>query len=307
MVLMKRHLLDRLTLVCPACAWDGGAEASLDLTVHQETDGDVLSGHLACPTCPRRYPILEGVAVLDPEPLRSTYDRPDFLQAYLWTHYGDLSPKPLDPDGPERGDYFERLAARPSTGLALDLGCNVGRATFDLARSADFVLGVERSYEAVKRAREICRSRRVAFHLKDEGDRGRYVDLDASEVVRDNVEFICGDASALPLGPEIADSVAAANLIDRLANPVLFLARADKILKSGGRLTLTAPFTWRAQATVRERWLCDAKRSGRDAILEWFEEHDYEVTEDAELSLTIRNDRRFFELIRPVLLEGVKG
>ena len=304
---MRHDLLDRLSLYCPSCAWEGKDPAPLDLTVQKEVAGDVHSGYLGCPACPRRYPVLEGVAVLDPEPLRTTYDRPDFLQAYLWTHYGELSPVPLDPAVPPRGDYFERLALRASGGLALDLGCNVGRLTFDLARSADFVLGVERSYEAVKRAREIQKSGRVAFHLKDEGDRGRYVDLDAAAVVRDNAEFICGDASALPLGPEVADSITAANLIDRIADPVRFLARADRIMKRGGLLTLSAPFTWRAQATPRERWLCDAKRSGRDAILEWFEEHDYELTDDEELALTIRNDRRFFEVIRPSLLRGRKG
>ena len=266
----------------------------------------MISGHFACPACPRRFPVLEGVAVLDPEPLRTTYDRPDFLQAYLFTHYADLAVKPLDPDGPGQGNYFTELAAQPAHGFVLDVGCNVGRTAFDLADRAEFVLGVERSYEAVKRAREIARTGRVAFHLKDEGDQGRYVDLDAKPVVRENVEFICADATSLPLGPGTVDTLVAANLIDRLSDPDLFLERAHRLLAEGGHLVLAAPFTWRVESTPRKKWLGDAKHSGKEALLEWCEEHGLTVEEVAELSLTIRNHRRFAEFIRPLLIRARK-
>jgi len=315
---MLRSSIDRLNLSCPACSSSGGDPVSLELAIEHEVDGDVISGHFTCRSCSRRFPVLEGVAVLDPEPLRTTYDRPDFLQAYLWTHYADLSPTPLDQarpldqadpldeGGPAQGDYFTSLADQPAHGFALDIGCNVGRTTFDLAAKAEFVLGVERSYEAVKRAREIARTGRVAFHLKDEGDRGRYVDLDAKAVVADNVEFICADATALPLGPGVVDTLLTANLIDRLADPDLYLERAHRLLADGGHLILTAPFTWRARSTPREKWLGDAKRSGLEALLDWCENHDLDVEEVTELTLTIRNHRRFYELIRPILIRARK-
>jgi len=303
---MLRSSIDRLNLSCPACSSSGGDPVSLTLTIEHEVDGDVISGYFECTACPRRFPVLEGVAVLDPEPLRTTYDRPDFLQAYLWTHYGDLAPTPLDEDGPAQGDYFTKLAAQPVHGFALDVGCNVGRTTFDLAAGAEFVLGIERSFEAVKRAREIARTGRVAFHLKEEGDRGRYVDLDARSIVRDNVEFICADASSVPLGPGTVDSVLAANLSDRLTDPDLYLERAHRLLADGGHLILTAPFTWRASSTPREKWLGDAKRSGKEALLEWCDEHSLAIEEIDELTLTIRNHRRFSELIRPILIRARK-
>ncbi len=303
---MRIDLVEKLDFVCPVCTWAGGAPAPLELTVESEAGGDVRSGHFRCPVCPRRYPILDGVAVLDPEPLRSTYDRPDFLQAYLWTHYADLAARPLDDPPQPQGDYFHHLALQPVEGMVLDLGCNVGRTTFDLAGHADFVLGIERSFEAVKRAREIHLSKRVAFHLKDEGDRGRYVDLDASPVVRDNVEFICGDAAALPLDVKAADVILAANLIDRLRDPRHFLARVDRVLRPQGRLMLSAPFSWRENLTDRTRWLGDASFSGPEALLAWCGEQGYEVEESAELSLTIRNHRRFYELMRPFFLRARK-
>jgi SAM-dependent methyltransferase len=304
---MRKDLIEIVGFVCPVCSWEEGTPVPLELVVEQERSGEVLSGHFGCTGCPRRYPVLEGVAVLDPEPLRSTYDRPDFLQAYLWTHYADLSEGLIAEAGVPLGDYFPRLAEQPADGFALDLGCNVGRTTFDLAAGAEFVLGVERSFEAVRRAREIARSGRVAFHMKDEGDRGRYVDLEASSVVRPNLEFICGDAAALPLAPGVADTILAANLLDRLREPALFLSRADGILRQGGSLTLTAPFTWKEDLTSRKRWLGDEKRTGREVLLDWFTDRGYEVEEEADLALTIRNHLRFFELVRPLLLRARKG
>jgi SAM-dependent methyltransferase len=303
---MHRSSIDRLNLSCPACSSSGGEPVRLGLSIEREVDGELVSGHFECPDCARRFPVLEGVAVLDPEPLRTTYDRPDFLQAYLWTHYADLAKKPLDPAGPAQGNYFTELAAQPAHGFVLDVGCNVGRIAFDLATRAEFVLGVEQSYEAVKRAREIARGGRVAFHLKDEGDRGRYVDLDAGAVVRENVEFICADATSLPLGPGTVDTLVAANLIDRLPDPDLFLERAHRLLAAGGHLILTAPFTWRVESTPREKWLGEADCSGREALLRWCEDHGLTVEEVSELSLTIRNHRRCSELIRPILIRARK-
>lgn len=303
---MLRSSIDRLNLSCPACSSSGGDPVPLTLTIDHEVDGDVISGHFACTGCLRRFPVIDGVAVLDPEPLRTTYDRPDFLQAYLWTHYADLAPALLDEGGPAQGDYFTKLAAQPAHGFALDVGCNVGRTTFDLAAKAEFVLGVERSFEAVKRAREIARTGRVAFHLKEEGDRGRYVDLDARSVVRDNVEFICADATSLPLGSGVVDTLLTANLIDRLTDPDLYLERVHRLLGDGGQLILTAPFSWRVESTPREKWLGDAKRSGEEALLEWCEEHSLNVEDTDELTLTIRNHRRFSELIRPLLIRARK-
>ena len=60
---MRKDLIDRIGFVCPACSWAGGDSVTLELAIEKEVDGDVLSGHLSCGACPRRYPILEGVAV----------------------------------------------------------------------------------------------------------------------------------------------------------------------------------------------------------------------------------------------------
>ena len=65
--------------------------------------------------------------------------------------------------------------------------------------------------------------------------------------------------------------------------------------------------TWRESSTPRKRWLGDGKSTGREVLLDWCAQHGYEVEEEADLSLTIRNHRRFLELIRPLLIRARKG
>jgi 2-polyprenyl-3-methyl-5-hydroxy-6-metoxy-1,4-benzoquinol methylase len=49
--------------------------------------------------------------------------------------------------------------------------------------------------------------------------------------------------------------VLAANLICRLPDPEAFLSRLTGLVKPGGQLLLTTPFTWLEDYTPRERWI----------------------------------------------------
>ena len=53
-------------LVCPIC------KESLDLSVDESKDGEVISGHLICTKCPERYPIVDAIPDLMPPDLRQT-------------------------------------------------------------------------------------------------------------------------------------------------------------------------------------------------------------------------------------------
>ena len=58
---MKNDLVS--LLICPACL---PAEVQLQETVQEIARGDIESGELRCPECRRVYPIVDGVADLDP-------------------------------------------------------------------------------------------------------------------------------------------------------------------------------------------------------------------------------------------------
>ena len=59
------------------------------------------------------------------------------------------------------------------------------------------------------------------------------------------------------------DVVLMANLIDRLGNPARCLARLPELVKSGGQLVITSPYTWLEEFTPRTRWLGGFVRDGR--------------------------------------------
>ena len=57
-IFMKRDLVD--ILCCPTCKTD------LELTVKEEKDGEIISGHFICVKCKTKYPITDGIPDLLP-------------------------------------------------------------------------------------------------------------------------------------------------------------------------------------------------------------------------------------------------
>jgi SAM-dependent methyltransferase len=63
------------------------------------------------------------------------------------------------------------------------------------------------------------------------------------------------DATSLPSGMGPFDVVLAANLICRLPDPNAFLDRLPDLVKPGGQLLLTTPFTWLEEFTPKDKWI----------------------------------------------------
>ena len=55
---------------------------------------------------------------------------------------------------------------------------------------------------------------------------------------------LMGDALALPLRAFSVDAVVCTEVIEHVVDPAQLLAEAHRVLKSGGSLILSAPFTW---------------------------------------------------------------
>jgi uncharacterized protein YbaR (Trm112 family) len=56
---MKRNLID--ILACPVC------QSSLEMSVEDETEKEIIKGSLYCPGCDVYYPINEGIPNLLPQ------------------------------------------------------------------------------------------------------------------------------------------------------------------------------------------------------------------------------------------------
>jgi len=145
---------------------------------------------------------------------------------------------------------------KPKPRRALDLGCAVGRSSFELAAKVPEVIAIDFSRAFIRAARKLAKNGSLRFPLKLEGDRRQITTARApSGRLRKRVCFRTGDALHLPdLGK--FDLVLAANLLDRVRDPKRLLEKVlPKLVRPGGLLLLTSPYTWSEEFTPRSRWL----------------------------------------------------
>ncbi len=279
--------------MCPTCRASGRGASGLTIgTVVSERDGDVIEGVLLCasPACQCEYPIVDGVPVITAEVraqvahwlpvLRARTDLSpvldsllgdcagpgsDFMRtryqvsSYARGHYGDLDP---DAPAPREGSLAAlvetslALLSGPPRGAWLDVGCSVGRATFELAaRTDDLVLGVDLNLAMLAVARRVALAGRVEHALRRLGivydQRGFDVDLGH----RDRVDFWACDAMALPFDDASLDGAVSFNVADCIASPLAHLIEIGRVLRPGGEVALTTPYDWSENVTPVEAWI----------------------------------------------------
>lgn len=231
------------------------------------------------------------------------YESDAAVAQYLLFHYG--TPEQICPLLPEaRGacGFPVRCVTEPlkHIGLsrkarALDLGCAVGRSSFELGRYFDEVVGIDFSARFVAEAERMRKQRLVTIHAPREGDATDELRVALPmEAPTENVRFEPGDACNLRADLGTFDLVLMANLIDRLPDPRECLARLPALVSSGGWLIITSPYTWLEEYTPREKWLDGAGR-GTLAALKDLLAADFEFQRAIDLPFLIREHRRKYQ------------
>jgi putative 4-mercaptohistidine N1-methyltranferase len=197
-------------------------------------------------------------------PDSNPYESARMLGEYLLFHYGapdEILPYPFGPIDalgfPERCvSLGVRPEGLPSAARALDVGCAVGRASFELARTCGEVLGIDRSRQFIAAACRLCEDGVVSYDRVDEGLLTTRLQAHVpTDIDRSRVQFRASDAQSLPQDLGQFDVVLAANLIDRLPDPRRFLDRLPGLVRQGGQLILTSPYTWLPDFTPIGAWL----------------------------------------------------
>jgi len=208
----------------------------------------------------------------------NVYDDQSSLDMYMLLHFGSrkdtLTPFALNAGAPlgalrfpQRCAEFVKEALKKIGGQmesVLDLGCAVGGSSFHLAAlgcksvtAIDLSSGMIKQANAVKSALSI--GKKVAFSVPVEDNTRLTViaNLEQYRTICDSVNFLVGDACGLPstLISESFDAILGANLICRVPDPAKCLSEMNKVLKPGGVLCLTTPFTWMEQFTPSDKWL----------------------------------------------------
>ncbi|RYD71521.1 MAG: putative 4-mercaptohistidine N1-methyltransferase, partial [Verrucomicrobiaceae bacterium] len=125
-------------------------------------------------------------------------------------------------------------------------------------------LGIDYSRRFIETATMLQRDGALDYSRTDEGAlTTRLTARVPVEVDRNRVRFETGDAMNLRSDIGVFDVVLMANLIDRLREPECCLSRLPEMVKSGGQLIITSPYTWLEDFTPAGNWLGGYERDGR--------------------------------------------
>lgn len=187
-----------------------------------------------------------------------------YLSVYSWDHYGDMAPE----------DEFAHLSQKPQPGSLvrclnagmtllnnkpqapiLDIGCAVGRCSFELAEhNPGLVLGIDLNFSLLRMAQQILRENRVSFPLKRTGvvfERHQY---ELALKNREYVDFWACDALALPFAEQSFAFVDAMNVFDAVSAPRKLLVAMRDMLKPTANAVLATPYDW-SHTTPIEKWV----------------------------------------------------
>ncbi len=232
------------------------------------------------------------------------YESDRLVGEYLLFHYGSAREILPYPFGPADALGFavrcvtELLdpASLPADARALDVGCAVGRSTFDLARHCREVIGLDRSRTFVAAATKVRNDGLLHYTFPVEGDRAAAAVARRPEGVDpDRVRFAAGDAMDLPEDMGRFDVLLAANLLCRLPDPRKFIARLPSLVKPGGQLLLATPFTWLEEFTPRENWIGGRDDAASADKLSDLLQPDFRLAHLVEMPFLIREHARKFQ------------
>lgn len=238
------------------------------------------------------------------------YESDALLRQYLTFHYArpvELLPYPT---GPRSAVDFAVRAVReclqrdllPSHARALDLGCAVGRSTFELARFCERVVGIDLSRRFIAAAKVLQKRGELTYARAEEVETTvPAVARVPRSIRRERVSFEVGDATALRADLGTFDVVLMANLMDRLSDPRRCLRRMSGLVNPGGQLMIMSPFTWLRAFTPRAKWLGGYMRAGRpvrsfDGMRETLGK-DFRLAVRRDMPFLIPDHRRKFQWV----------
>jgi len=233
----------------------------------------------------------------------SIYESPRLLAEYLLFHYAAAEEVLPWGFGPKEALGFAvrsvtelldpLLVPTPANQVrALDLGCAVGRSSYELGTFADEVLGIDYSHSFIHAAEHIRTEGELPYLRHDEARAS--TSLVARRPGNGRAAFIHfeqGDAMHLREGLGAYDIVHAANLLCRLTDPKLLLLRLPSLVKPGGQLLLTTPCTWLEEFTPEGNW-------PTGSTFDWLQEQlskNFTLAARKDLPFLIREHARKFQ------------
>jgi SAM-dependent methyltransferase/uncharacterized protein YbaR (Trm112 family) len=276
---------DQLQPVCPACRVTRSEESPLRLGAIATRHGDeILEGTLICSNaqCQREHPILDGIPIVLADPsswfnqqILGILKRED-LSPFTMSLLGDLSgaSTPLDrergnlaiyadshwhPTDPGFLDFFNAASSLLPTfspGPSIDIGCSLGRGTYELAnQTQSLVVGLDLNFSMLRLAQRIRLTSKVQYERRRVGLVFDTVNYELPAYPADHVSFWCADVSILPFPNSTFRNMVALNMLDCASSPLGLLLEMGRTLAPNHAALLTTPFDWAVGASQPSEWI----------------------------------------------------
>ncbi|TMW64271.1 hypothetical protein Poli38472_012893 [Pythium oligandrum] len=237
------------------------------------------------------------------------YESERAVNEYLQFHYGD--PKEVVPYSfapvdalnflPLTVEECARHVQPNQRGRALDIGCAVGRATFELSKHFNEAIGIDFSHHFADAATAMKERKEMGYVAQIQGD------ITEARIARlpdganpERVSFQQGDACNLAPSLGKFDAVFASNLLCRLPEPEKFLTEVSGFVNKDGILALISPYSWLEEYTTKEKWIgAVVGDDGRPAksfdVIERILSADFDLVKRQEYPFMIREHERKFQ------------
>lgn len=194
----------------------------------------------------------------------STYETDLSVSQYCEFHYGDdyFGVENFAQKTAQKAIQFAQLdsdLASKDKLKALEVGCSVGRASFELAKHFDHVTGLDFSARFIQVANQIKETDSVLYTIPSEGEIMDFKERTLSEYDLTKNAQRCDfyQQDACNLKPQFTgyDMVIASNLIERLYDPEKFLNSIHERINEDGLLMLLSDYSWNEKFTDKDKWL----------------------------------------------------
>jgi len=231
------------------------------------------------------------------------YESDNLISQYLDFHYGESHFNVKNFPKACVDSIMDSIKLEDSR-RCLDLGCSVGRSTFELAKYFDHVDGIDFSARFIQMGHMLQNEKKLDYLIHSEGEIKIKNSISLEKLFPETklgeISFSQGDACNLKDQFCNYDLVFGGNLIDRLYDPEIFLTKIGKLINSQGYLVLTSPYTWLEEYTPKEKWVGGYyDKDGNEILsiegLKAKLENDFDFIENFDVPFVIRETSRKFQ------------
>lgn len=168
--------------------------------------------------------------------------------------------------GKRLADVLVELMIDKPVKRVLDLNADTGRLAFELAKHFDDVTALDFTARMIRMPIMLQEQGYMRYTMKDEGELVFFRDVVLDDFGlsegKDKILFMQADPMNLKPNYTGYDLVVAANVLNELSDPKLFLSHINERINDGGYLVILSAYDWDVSRTERNKWIGGFKEDG---------------------------------------------